>query len=292
MAPKGLGELTKLQLLQLQSNRLTEMPKIPKLNDAKYRESTFVTDCGRPSIFDEAIQCGNCTMCCNALDDCYPKGRRPVEKMGLTYSTFGIVFFSIFFAICSCCVVGRLIYRIKTTQLSMSMEPEEDDLYAVSKIGKDSVYSYIVSEKLGVKRGCLIAFTTIAIQAFILVFFIKASEVSNLENNNIDIEFTWKCPPDDHTCDNRAGWTKAGWFMFAVLMIAFLAKDIINGLKLLYHSSKVRHPLGKRIRYFVGGTSLVGITAFAFYVSCCNFNYIHYLTFVMMYLMLVCLISP
>ena len=151
----------------------------------------------------------------------------------------------------------------------MSMRAEEDDKYALSKIGKDSVYSYIVTEK---RPGWLLAFATITIQAFILAVFVKASEAYNLENNDIDIEFTWKCPPDIHTCDNRAGWTETGWFLFCVLMIAFLAKDIINGLKLLHHSSKVRHSLGSRIRYFIGGTSLCCITAFAFYVSCCNFN--------------------
>jgi len=61
---EGLGELTKLQLLQLQSNRITEMPTMTQLDGKKYGNSTFVTDCGVPSAFDEAPMCKNCTMCC------------------------------------------------------------------------------------------------------------------------------------------------------------------------------------------------------------------------------------
>eukprot|EP00984_Skeletonema_dohrnii_P021209 scaffold10525_cov75-Skeletonema_dohrnii-CCMP3373.AAC.2 len=63
-APGGLEELTKLQLLQLQSNRITEMPLMTQLDESKYNESAFVTDCGVPSAFDEAPKCEDCTMCC------------------------------------------------------------------------------------------------------------------------------------------------------------------------------------------------------------------------------------
>ena len=35
-APAGLGELAKLQLLQLQSNRITEMPYISKLDESVF----------------------------------------------------------------------------------------------------------------------------------------------------------------------------------------------------------------------------------------------------------------
>jgi len=53
-----------LQLLQLQSNRITKMPTIPRLNDHIHGHSTFVADCGVPSAFNEALECNNCTMCC------------------------------------------------------------------------------------------------------------------------------------------------------------------------------------------------------------------------------------
>jgi hypothetical protein len=53
-----------LQLLQLQSNRITKIPIIPRLDDIIHGQSTFVTDCGVPSAFDNALECDNCTMCC------------------------------------------------------------------------------------------------------------------------------------------------------------------------------------------------------------------------------------
>ena len=61
--PVDLGEMKGLQLIQLQSNRITEMPNIPRL-DSIHGRSTFVTDCGVPSAFDKALECENCTMCC------------------------------------------------------------------------------------------------------------------------------------------------------------------------------------------------------------------------------------
>jgi len=63
-APEGLGELTQVKLLQLQSNRITELPTIPELDKSLYSSSTFVSDCGVPSAFDEPLECDNCTMCC------------------------------------------------------------------------------------------------------------------------------------------------------------------------------------------------------------------------------------
>ena len=63
-APVSLGELAQLQLLQLQTNRITKIPNITQLDESIYNNSTFVTDCGVPSAFDEALECENCTMCC------------------------------------------------------------------------------------------------------------------------------------------------------------------------------------------------------------------------------------
>ena len=65
-APEGLANLNNLELIQLQSNRITRMPHIRTLTleERKYGKSTFVTDCGVPSAFEEALVCEECTMCC------------------------------------------------------------------------------------------------------------------------------------------------------------------------------------------------------------------------------------
>jgi len=241
-----------------------------QLDKSEYNESTFVSDCGVPSAFDETPECENCTMCCNANDDCYPQEVTPFEKMGLTYITFPAVFFVSFIVIC--CMVALSLYlfgkrKNRGNDLTMSAERrlEEDDNYALSRIGKESVYSYFVTDMV---FGWLIAFATLGIQVGILVFFIKASE-ANLQEDTIDIQFTWKCPRDSDVCKDKADLTNAGWVIFSLLMIAFLAKDMINGCKLIYHSSKVRHTIGARIRYLIAGMGLCSITAFALYVSCC-----------------------
>ncbi len=65
-APEDLIYLKKLQLLQLQSNRITGMPhvNVPKLDSRIFKASTFVADCGAPFAFEDPMGCENCTMCC------------------------------------------------------------------------------------------------------------------------------------------------------------------------------------------------------------------------------------
>ncbi len=148
----------------------------------------------------------------------------------------------------------------------MVERPENDDKYALSRIGDQSVYSYFVTES---RAGWLVAFTTLGIQVLTLIFFIMASE-PNLQDDKIEIQLTWKCPRDSDKCRSTADLNGTGWFIFCMLMIAHLAKDSINGSKLIYHSSKTRHSIGSRIRYFIGGIGLCSITLFALYVSCCS----------------------
>eukprot|EP00985_Skeletonema_marinoi_P013682 scaffold6835_cov74-Skeletonema_marinoi.AAC.2 len=188
--------------------------------------------------------------------------------MGLTYGSFAAVCLAGFIVLCCLAVLflyflGKRKNRGNALTISEERRLEEGDTYALSRIGKESVYSYFVTEK---PVGWLAAFTTLAIQVAILAFFVMASE-ANLQEDTIDIQFTWKCPRDSDVCKDKADLTEAGWFIFSLLMIAFLAKDMINGCKLIYHSSKVRHTLGARIRYFIGGMGLCSITLFALYVS-------------------------
>ena len=294
--------MTKLQLLQLQSNRITEIPVITQLDDSVYSKSTFVADCGVPSAFDEAMECDSCTMCCecysniaarfassvfhnntshqllhwrhspgNANEDCYPQENTRVQERGFYYGTFAAVLFAGFVALCGAVVFSVYLFskhkqRGSAVTRSTERSREEDEKYALSRIGKDSVYSYFVTDK---KRGWLVAFVALGIQVWLLVFFVIASE-ANLQDDKTDIQFTWKCPRDSDVCDNKADLTSAGWVCFVLLMSAHLSKDMINGFQLIYHSSKVRHSAGSRIRYFSSGVCLCCITLFALYVSCCN----------------------
>jgi hypothetical protein len=50
-------------------------------------------------------------------------------------------------------------------------------------------------------------------------------------------------------------------------MFIHLAKDVINGFKMIVLSGKERHSYRARMRFFAGGTILVSITLFALYAS-------------------------
>jgi ABC-type Fe3+ transport system permease subunit len=140
----------------------------------------------------------------NANNDCYTQEETKVQKMGLEgYGKFAALLFACF--VVFCCMVALLLYMIDRRKnygitLSTAMETriEEDDKYALSKIGKDSVYSYFVTDKV---FGWVAAVATLSVQVVILVVFILASE-ANLQDDKIDIQFTWKCPPDTDVCAN------------------------------------------------------------------------------------------
>ncbi len=209
----------------------------------------------------------------NANEDCYPQA----EENSIDFVYAAIILIAGFVASC-CVVVLNLFFFNKRKEnknkgrgitLSMTMKKrrqEEEDKYALSRIGNESVYSYFVTES---RVGWVVAFTTLVVQGVLLMFFVLAS-MSNLQDDKIDIKFSWKCPRDADVCKDYSDLKVVGWVIFAFLMIAHLAKDFINGSKLMYHSSKVRNSLGSRIRYFIGGVCLCSITLFALYVSCCN----------------------
>jgi len=207
----------------------------------------------------------------NANDDCYPQEESRVSKWGLKdYGTFSALVFACFSIIC--CAFAFVLYEYDrrkshgtTLTKEMEMKIDVDDKSALSKVGKDSVYSYFVTDS---KFGWIIAFATVVIQIGILVVFIFASE-PKLQDDTIDIKFTWKCPRDTDVCDDKSELEDWIWAIFCVLMFAFLAKDVISGSKLIYHSAKIRHSLKSRIRYFFGGMCLCWIAIFALYVSCC-----------------------
>jgi hypothetical protein len=189
----------------------------------------------------------------------------------LNYGTFAAVLFACFVVLCY--IAALLLYeydrrknRDITLTLSMETRIKEDEDYALSKIGKDSVYSYYVTDNV---YGWVAAFATIVMQVGLLVVFILASE-PKLQDDKSDIQFTWKCPRDTDECKDKSDLENWMWVIFCLLMVTFLAKDMISGSKLIYHSAKVRHSLGSRVRYFFGGMCLCWITLFAIYVSRCN----------------------
>ena len=56
------NNMPNLELIQLHGNRLSG--EIRSFNWENDDSSSFVSDCGRPSAFDEGLTCDGCTMCC------------------------------------------------------------------------------------------------------------------------------------------------------------------------------------------------------------------------------------
>ena len=69
---------------------------------------------------------------------------------------------------------------------------DRDARYAMETIGEDSVYRFFLRDSLW---GWGIAFAVKVAQIGILFVFVLASE-NELSDENSDVVYTWKCPPD------------------------------------------------------------------------------------------------
>jgi len=61
-APDEWSNLQKLKLIQIQGNRISGT--IPELNLTFLDPSSYISDCGNPSNFENSTECTECTMCC------------------------------------------------------------------------------------------------------------------------------------------------------------------------------------------------------------------------------------
>ena len=61
-APYELSKLRELEFIQIHGNRISGI--IPKLNLTFLDPSSYISDCGNPSNFEESLVCAECTMCC------------------------------------------------------------------------------------------------------------------------------------------------------------------------------------------------------------------------------------
>ncbi len=99
----------------------------------------------------------------NANLECFPQKKSHIEKVGRNYGTFAALLVACF--IVFCWVAVRFLYtfnkrrnRGEASTMSTERRIEEDDKYALSRIGNDSVYSYFVTDN---RVGWLVALTTL-----------------------------------------------------------------------------------------------------------------------------------
>ena len=140
---------------------------------------------------------------------------------------------------------------------------DRDEKKALERLGDGSVYQFFMGVSI---CGWVIVLLTLATQLGMLFIFVEGAEI-DLSDDNVDLIYSWKCNRDQIDCDDTSDLDWRGWTVFGVLMATHLLKDIINGVKLVTLSAKQRHNWDTRLRYFIGGTLMVNITAFTLYVS-------------------------
>ncbi|KAL7554398.1 hypothetical protein ACHAWF_017845, partial [Thalassiosira exigua] len=266
----SFGNLKHLQLIQLHGNRLSGT--IAKLGYDFPNSSSYIADCGNPSLFEEPLVCEECTSCCNSAGDCYPQEESQIQQAGFeNYIQFSFVFFAGIFALAfALALMVYVVDRYRHRNMSRVLRRQQsllkvvkDKKYALETMGDDSVYQFFLGKSI---TGWIIVLATMACQIGMLFVFVEGSEV-NLADDRVDLVYTYKCPRDQEECDNTSDLTWRGWLVFAILMVAHLAKDVINGTKMIILSAKARHSAWQRARFFTGGTLLVAVTAFTLYVS-------------------------
>ena len=212
--PNGLEQLKRLTLLHLHSNRLVGSISLSFLSA---NVSSFVSDCGLPSSFEDPILCESCSMCCNREDACFSMNSIAIEGHFEDYTQLSWVYFL--------CIVGgfviwlfvRLVYkRLKDRHESNILVPASQDPQAIAAIikkekrraaniiGKDSVYKYFIEDGL---RAWIISFASVGIQLWMCFVFITGSEY-DFRKDTSDLVYTWQCPRDQVDCTDSDGRVK------------------------------------------------------------------------------------
>ena len=257
--PTAFGNLSKLELIQLQGNRLEgEVPISLNVYKTSFQESSFISDCGVPTDFDEPLLCEECTMCCNNNGDCHSTeparlSQVPAKRGFSSYAEFIWVFLFLLILYCMLIVAASSLYDLRRSERGTvtARRPSvkiRDKKYAMDTIGQDSVYSFYLTTS---GLGWVIALAVLAVQIAALTMFVKAA-VKDFSDDRSDFIYSFKCPRNNLYCTDESDLTWQGWCLFVILMAAHLLKDIINGLKLLILSGKRRHSKSKRIRYLAG----------------------------------------
>ena len=260
-----------LELIHLHGNRLSgEVPKDLHLSNSLPQEditSSFITDCGLPTDFDEPLLCEECTMCCNSDGNCHSTERHNLEEIELagfeSYAHFIWVFLLILLGYVCSIALASFIYDSKMSATQARPSNNKDEKYALDTIGKDSVYSFYLGKSW---PGWVITLAVTAVQIAALFMFVRAA-VKDFTSDRSDFQYSWKCPRNSIECTDESDLDWQGWALFVILMAAHVLKDIINGLKLLILCGKRRHGRRARMQYFIGGFFLTWIPLFAVYAS-------------------------
>jgi len=209
----------------------------------------------------------------NSQGDCLPTPDNMIQSIGLdtinAYVGFTSVVFLSAIGLCFVILVFSMLYeryknmkRNERTRKSQG-EIRSEKAFAFNTIGSDSVYQFFLTKSW---RGWIIAMATMGIQCWVLGIFVKGAE-RDLQDDASDLMYTFLCPRDQVTCENRADLTKQGWAAFGILMAVHLSKDLINGMKLVSLAASEGHYFHRQVRFFLSGMLLTTVTSFTLYSS-------------------------
>jgi len=248
--PSDVRKLIDLKLLHLHGNQIE--------GNADYLETppkSYITDCGNTFTTKALTTCETCSECCTDDGDCLKVQStwpQPEFKEMFTYmdSPFGVlaIALGVVVALFGVCVMLKKIIGKRLPSLPFK---------AKIKFQEFSVYKFFLVPDA---RAWLVGFVAVVIQLYILYIFIRAADFTYKWN---DWQYSLNCPNNVEKCDDSRLVTPSGWVIFGAIMFAFLFKDLVDSLLVIYECLTSDGGL----RDFVAGFVVLYITLVLFIAS-------------------------
>ena len=188
-------------------------------------------------------------MCCNSEDACQ---EIKLKKNVWERSAIQMIFLVLGF-ICITYIIVFIISAIPNGQSNL------EDIYTDT-----SVHSFIFTEGIGIVPK-IIYVLSMCLQFALFAVFMQASDINNEQT---DWKFTFKCPDNRIDCIDLKKANGLGWVMFTIVILCIIGPDIIMSMKQLYQGFLIQDR--KKVELLVSGFMLLVLTIFAMYAS---YNY-------------------
>lgn len=243
--PSELENLTNIEFLHLHQNLLTG--RAPELKFPNAQKNSFITDCGFPShSLDSPLQCKSCTMCCNIDDLC---------QQSKSWE-FPIFLIATLFAVMVPIGAATINIAITETNVQTLFSWFVDDRDPLTLYSEDSIYCFILSKS---KRAIAAYLFTSSVQIWLFVLYLQAS---NVESNDSDYKFTFRCLDNSMDCKDEVSFGINGWILFVTVTLLYLGADISMSLLQLRKAVMLLD-----FQLLISGFGLLGLTALAFFTS-------------------------
>ncbi|KAL3795399.1 hypothetical protein ACHAWO_002646 [Cyclotella atomus] len=222
--PSQLLQLQNLELAHFQSNRLTGVISLNA--ELMLDPSSFISDCGVPTDFEDPLLCDGCTMCCNILGDCHTTEAPLLDIRSLTFVRFLSILLGsvggilVVFTFIKCKFYNPRWSRSRKADITREKIIREKE-NAFNSIGKNSVYCFFLTKNY---VGWIIALLVISFQFYVFLFFVVAAE-KDFSDDKSDFTYSWRCPRNSIDCNYIADQTWSGWVTFGILMLCHLGKE-------------------------------------------------------------------